>query len=207
MRWALLFVVMAACTDDVTFGQVQAIDDGSGRLKLTACLDAKLLSCGGGEVELTGTNGSSSATLKYSGLFFPEHIGAVDLADRDMPVVVADGDARVVMTLPTAFELTSEVTPDAVAMRWIGADEPMIWTAGATCETRPTYPHALGDVIEDDGELTITFAHLEALLERPLAGCTVDIELSRVFQGSLDDSFRAENATGIVRRTVSMMID
>jgi hypothetical protein len=205
-------MVVAACADDVTFGQVQAIEDGSGKLEVRACLDATLFNCGGEDVELTATNAGSSGTLKYSGIFFPEHVGRIELGQRDEDVVVADGDARVVMTLPTAFDLTSDAvgpltSADTVNLRWTGADEPLVWRANGTCEVLPTYPGSGIYTIDDNGSLTITVARLEQLMERSLAGCDVEIELSRVVEGSVGDGFRAESATGIVRRTVTLTID
>ena len=213
MRWALALVVLAACTDgDVTFGQVQAIEDGSGRLEVRACLDAQLFSCDGADVELTATNAASSGTLKYSGIFFPEHVGWISLAERDADVVVADGGARVVMTLPPAFDLASDASgpltaADSVKLTWRGTGDPMVWRASGTCETLPTYPSTGIHTIDDDGEMEVSVARLEELMERPLAGCDVEIELSRVFRGSVDDEFRAENATGIARRTATVTID
>jgi hypothetical protein len=212
MRWALVFVVVGACTDDVTFGQVQAIDNGDGKLEMRACLDAQLFSCDAKDVELSATNAASSGTLKYSGIFFPEHMGWMPLGARDADVVVVDGDARVVMTLPTAFELTSDVTgpltsADTVNLRWSGADEPLVWRANGTCDTLPTYPSTGIYTTDDDGALTVTVARLEELMERSLVGCDVEIETSRVREGFVGDGFRADSATGIVRRTVTVMID
>lgn len=212
MRWALVLVVFAACTDVVTFGQVQAIEDGSGRLQLRACLDAELFSCGGEDVVLTASHDGNAGQLKFAGLIFPEHIGSVLLGPRDEDVIVTDGDARVRMALPTAFEPTSDVTGplhtgDTVHVRWTGADEPMVWTAHGTCDVLPTYPSSGIETIDDDGSLDVSIAGLEQQMERSLSGCTVDLELSRVRDGDVGDGFRAENATGIVRRKVTVSIE
>lgn len=212
MRWALALVVMAACTDDVTFGQVQAIEDGSGMLQMRACLDAELFSCDGQDVILTATHDDASAALKFSGVFFPEHVGVLPLGSRKTKIVVADGDARAVMTLPTSFAVVTDASgplhaADTIQLSWGAAGEPLVWQANATCATTPTYPSTGIETIEDDGALTVTVASLEKRMERSLAGCDVDIELSRVREGSVDDGFRAESATGIVRRTARVTIE
>ena len=212
MRWALALIVVAACTDDVTFGQVQAIDDGSGMLHMQACLDAQLFSCDGANVVLTTAHDDSAGTMKFAGLVFPQHFGSLPLGSVNTPIVVADGDARVEMRLPTAFELTSDVaapvhSADTVHVQWTGADEPLVWRAEGTCKALPTYPSSGIETIDDDGALDVSIAALEKQMERSLSGCTVDIELSRVREGTVDSSFRAESATGIVRRTVTVTVE
>jgi hypothetical protein len=205
-------MVVAACTSDVTFGQVEAIDDGSGMLDMRACLDAQLFSCDGQSVVLTTVHDDSAGTMTFAGIIFPRHVGSLPLGNAETPIVVADGDARVEMRLPTAFEPTSDVTgplhsADTVHVRWHGADEPMVWHAHGTCNVLPTYPSGTIETIDDDGTLDVSIAALEKQMERSLSGCAVDIELSRVREGSVDDAFRAESATGIVRRTVTVTVE
>lgn len=213
MKLALALLVVAGCTDDVSYGAVQVIDLGQERVSLRACLDADFLSCEGEDVVLHATHDGAQDDMTYAGWFFPQHHGSVELGDRSAPFVISDGRARVHAQLPPAFELaTTTVEPitagDSVALTWRGADYPMVWSIGYECPregTSPKYGNSMGDTIDDDGEHTITVARLAELMDEPsTSGCEVEIELSRVREGDVDDGFRAERATAIVRRLVTV---
>lgn len=207
---ALLFLLTTGCmSKSVTFGDVQAIDHGDGRIRLDACLDEDFLLCKREDVVLIATRGAASTELHYGGFIFARHQGSMPL-DGDGPVVVSDGDDAAVMELPPAFDLTSSFVDDKLSLAWRAADEPMIWTANYRCppvgSPVVTQGASVGDETDDDGKLEITVAELRALLEVDAAtSCRVTIEVSRVRTGFVDDDFPADDATGIARRTAEIV--
>jgi hypothetical protein len=206
---ALLFLLTTGCTSEVTFGDVQAIDHGDGRLRLNACLDEDFLLCKREDVVLTAMRGAASTELHYGGFIFARHQGSMPL-EGDGPVVVSDGDSAVVMELPPAFDLTSSFVDDKLSLAWRAADEAMIWTANYRCppagQPLVTQGASVGDETDDDGKLEITVAELRELLEvDATTSCRVTIEVSRVRTGLVDDDFPADDATGIARRTAEVV--
>lgn len=211
---ALVLIAAVGCTDDVSYGEVQLIDRGDETVALRACLDAELFSCAGQEVVLTATHDGARDEMTYGGFLFAEHHGALPLGSRSAPFLVIDGTAVVEMRLPPAFELSASTDAplgprDSVTLHWAAARMPMVWSVDYSCPREGTTPRlggALGDTISDDGSLVLTGARIAEVIGESSVGCSVELELSRVREGDVDDAFRAERATAIVRRSVTLSL-
>ena len=97
--------VASACDDDVTFGEVQVIEEGTATVEVSSCLDAELFSCGGDDTTLLVAHDGAVATMPYQGLFFAHHQTRIALGDRTVPFVLWNGPAMATLELPPAFEL------------------------------------------------------------------------------------------------------
>jgi hypothetical protein len=215
--YAIALVLFAVgCNEDVNYGEVQVIDTGSERVELRACLDGELFDCNGETIVLIAEHGGQSSEMKFSGIFFPEHHAYLDLADRTEPFVVRQDDQAAELVLPPAFELSGQPAEplgphDRLALTWQGANMGMRWDVEYACPDAATNSMKRGAVtnstIEDDGSIELEMDAVVRALDADavsLSECTIELQFSRVREGSVDDGFHAERSTAITRRTVDI---
>ena len=213
MRILLIGLLAVGCTtsDRVTFGPVQVVANGNESVHVKACLDAEFVSCNAEQVELSVLHDGETMAMPYSGILFrPMHQAYVELGRHDEPFVISDGQRNVVLTLPTPFDLSGQpegpLHPgDHLDLRWSAGGEPMVWTTSYQCEFGGT-GGVVGDTIEDDGSLTISMDRIVSDIDRDLP-CEIEIEVSRVFEGVVDEGFLADRGTAIERRSVSFTLE
>ena len=199
-------VSLAACADDVVFGDLKVISTGGERVLADACFDAQILGCGDPMFELEVHHAGASAPMPYVGFLFPRNQGLIDLIDHSEPFVITNGIAEARIELPEPFEL--EGVPDSplsvdetIELSWEGGGEPMRWDFNYDC---PSSSGAMsGDVIDDSGALEISMARIAADIDDFVGAappCAIEIRVSRVRVGEIDD-LGFELATGIERRS------
>jgi hypothetical protein len=210
-------LLVAGCSDDVDYGEVQVIDTGAERVQLRACIDGKLFDCNGEDTVLIGEHAGQSTEMKFSGLFFPEHAGFLELGDRTKPFVVREGNQRVEMLLPPAFDVIGAPAEplgpsDRVELTWRAAEMGMRWDVGYACPADiMVAPRKTGSVaygtIDDDGSVELAMDTVVRALDADhvtMTECAIEVQFSRVREGSVDDGFRASRGTAITRRTVNV---
>jgi hypothetical protein len=209
--WKLVaLVALAGCDNEVTFGEVQVIDLGTGRTTVRACIDAGFLSCEKPTTPITVTHDGVTTDMPYDGFFFPENTTTIATGDREAPFTVSDGHSDVVMTLPKPFDLVREADGvlgpgDKLVLHWDAAGAPMIWFVNFSCTATEDQDggggFAAGETIDDDGSLVIEADQIMQLVDHEDPSlCEIVIELNRAHEGTVESGFHAERGTAIERR-------